>query len=123
MLRNLSANGRCYNAVIEHSACSVPYCYDTFHIMSTAEALSEADILDRMIRPGEAALAPEAARALLQLAFDVETIKAIEQLLRKNAAGTISADDRILLDRYLRVGQLIDLLQAKARLSLASSKS
>jgi hypothetical protein len=85
--------------------------------MSALKSLSEADILDRMIWPGDAALSPEAARALLQLKFDGDATKAIERLLRSNAAGTISAEDRVQLDRNLRVGQLIDLIQAKARLS------
>ena len=44
-------------------------------------------------------------------------------MLRKNNRGTISGDERMILEKYLRVGYLIDLLQidllqAKARLSL-----
>ena len=91
--------------------------------MSDASSLSEAEILEQMVRPGDADLPPEAARALLQLGFDSGAKKAMERLLRSNAAGTISAEDRLLLDRYLRVGQLIDLIQAKARLSLAAAKA
>ena len=83
--------------------------------MSTLKSLSEADILDRLIRPGAADMSPMAAEALLQLKFDKVASKAIERLLRANAAGTISTEDRLLLDRYLRVGQLIDLVHAKAR--------
>ena len=40
--------------------------------------------------------------------------KTIARLLQVNAAGKISTEERLLLDRYLRVGQLIDLGQAKA---------
>ena len=86
--------------------------------MSNLKNLSEADILERMVRPSDADMAPEAARALLQLKFDGAATKVIDRLLRANAAGTISTNDRLLLDRYLRVGQLIDLVQAKARQSL-----
>ncbi len=89
--------------------------------MSGLTALSEADILDRVIRADEDDMPPAAARALLQLKFDAEATRTIKRLLRANSAGTISTEDRLLLDRYLRVGQLIDLVQAKARLSLASS--
>jgi hypothetical protein len=32
--------------------------------------------------------------------------------------GTISASERLTLDKYLRVGQFLDLVHAKARLSL-----
>src|SRR5438094_457490 len=38
--------------------------------------------------------------------------------LRQNNRGTISAVERVTLERYLRVGQMIDLLHAKARVSL-----
>ena len=87
--------------------------------MSKLKSLSEADILDRMIGAGDADMSAEAARALLQLKLDAESTRAIDRLLRANAAGTISTEDRLLLERYLRVGQLIDLVQAKARLALA----
>lgn len=91
--------------------------------MNDTKSSSEADILDRLVRPGDGALMPEAAQALLGLKFDSEATKRIERLLRSNGAGTISAEDRLQLDRYLRVGQLIDLIQAKARLSRAAPKS
>lgn len=90
--------------------------------MSALKSPTEAEILEGMVRPDNADMSPEAARALLQLKFDVKAKRAIDKLLRANAAGTISAADRLLLDRYLRVGELIDLIQAKARLSLAQSK-
>ena len=88
--------------------------------MSSLKALSEADILDRMIRADEDDMPPAAAQALLLLKFDAEAARTIDRLLRANSAGSISTEDRLLLDRYLRVGQLIDLVQAKARLSLAA---
>ena len=46
------------------------------------------------------------------------TTKRIRQLLQKNNRGTISAAERLTLEKYLRVGQLLDLLHAKAKLSL-----
>ena len=36
----------------------------------------------------------------------------------ENNKGTISESERATLDKYLRVGQFLDLMQAKARLSL-----
>ena len=44
--------------------------------------------------------------------------KRIKQLLQKNNRGTISAEERVTLDKFIRVGKFIDLLHAKARLSL-----
>jgi hypothetical protein len=40
----------------------------------------------------------------------------MRQLPRKNNRGTISAEERVALERYLRVGRLLDLLHANARL-------
>ena len=91
--------------------------------MSALSPSSEAEILDRVIRPADAGLAPEAARALLLLGFDAGANKTIVRLLAANASGKISAEERLLLERYLRVGQFIDLVQAKARLSLAAAKA
>jgi hypothetical protein len=91
--------------------------------MSALKSLTEADILDGIVRPDGADMSPEAAHALLQLRFDASAKKAVTKLLRENAKGSISAEDRLLLERYLRVGQLIDLVQAKARLSLSQSKA
>jgi hypothetical protein len=52
--------------------------------------------------------------------FSEEARAAIRTLLEKGNQGTLSESERAALGRYLRVGQFIDLLQAKARLSLQS---
>lgn len=85
--------------------------------------LTEADILEKVVSPNVADLTPEAARSLLDFKFDSPTTKRIRQLLQKNNRGTISADERIILQKYLRVGQFLDLIHAKARLSLLDSDS
>jgi hypothetical protein len=79
---------------------------------------SIAEILEQVIAPRAGDFSPEAARALLTLGFDRPTTTRIRQLLQKNNRGTITADDRLTLEKYLRVGQLLDLLHAKARMSL-----
>lgn len=88
------------------------------HDMATASQISESDILERVIRPAVADLRPEAAQSFLEFKFDREATKRIRELLRKNNRGRISADERILLEKYLRVGQFLDLLKAKAKLSI-----
>jgi hypothetical protein len=80
--------------------------------------ITEADILDRVIRPQVANLHPEAARSFLQFRFDREAIRHIRQLLRKNNRGLITAAERLVLEKYLRVGQFLDLLHAKAKLAM-----
>jgi len=47
----------------------------------------------------------------------------IQELLEKNNGGTIEPSERAELDKYLRVGQFLDLIQAKARLSLQQPDS
>jgi hypothetical protein len=86
--------------------------------MATQSTISEADILTKVVAPRKADLSPEAARSFLGLRFDAVTTKRIRGLLQKNNRGTISAAERLTLDKYLRVGQLLDLLHAKAKLSL-----
>jgi len=82
---------------------------------------TEADILSDLIQPEQGNISPVAAREILSLRFRAETASRIRELMVRNNAGTITASERADLDNYLRVGQLIDLLQAKARVSLASA--
>jgi hypothetical protein len=86
--------------------------------MATNSTITEAEILEEVVAPQEARLSPEAAQAFLALKFGRATSHRIRQLLSKNNRGTITAEERIDLEKYLRVGQLLDLLHAKARLAL-----
>ena len=89
--------------------------------MASTSSITEADILTKIVHPKKGNLSAEAARSFLDLRFDAATTKAIRQLLEKNNRGTISAAERLALEKYLRVGQLLDLLHAKAKLSLQRS--
>jgi hypothetical protein len=80
--------------------------------------ITEADILDELVGGDQPDLNPETARSFLKLRFTKATKKQIGQLLRKNNRGTIMAAERVVLEKYLRVGQFLDLLHAKARISL-----
>jgi hypothetical protein len=79
---------------------------------------SESDILQHLVFPFDEDLDIQAARALLRIQFDREATKQINQLLRKNQRGMISAEERMVLDKYIRMGKFIDVLQAKARKAL-----
>ena len=81
-------------------------------------AITESEILESIIAAKDATFSPEAAEALLKLKFRPRETNRIRSLLRKNNAGTIDAEGRIALEKYLRVGQFLDLLHAKARLTL-----
>jgi hypothetical protein len=90
--------------------------------MARSTTISDAEILERVISPVKGGLSPDAARAILELRFDKQAVKQIRGLLQKNNRGKISADERITLERFLRVGKFIDLLHAKARLSLKEAE-
>jgi hypothetical protein len=85
--------------------------------------VTEADILNEVIAPDEPGLPPEAAGALLHLGFKESARARISELLQANNRGELSEADRTELDKYLRVGQFLDLVQAKARASLRAQKS
>lgn len=71
-----------------------------------------------MVGP-EKRLSPDVARSFLEFRFDAATTRRIQQLLQKNNQGKITATERLLLEKYLLVGQLLDLLHARAKVALA----
>jgi len=89
--------------------------------MASTSTITEADILSEVISPDRAGISPEFARSILELRFSDRANDRIRQLLDKNNKGTISEAERAELDKFLRVGQFFDLMQAKANLSLQQS--
>jgi hypothetical protein len=79
---------------------------------------TEAAILDRIIHPDQADLSREAAQALLRLRFDQQDLDRIHELVTRNQADALTPVERSELESYLRVSSFIELVQAKARLSL-----
>ena len=90
--------------------------------MATAPPITEGNILERVLAAGDTPLPVNVARALLELKFPPADTNRIRALLRKNGSGTIAAPERLALERYLRVGQFLDLLHARARASLAGRR-
>ena len=86
--------------------------------MPNPSTITEEDILADVIGPDRPGLPLEAARFLLSLKFPTQATKEIRRLLQKNNRGTITAVEQVTLGKYLLVGQFLDLLHAKARLSL-----
>jgi hypothetical protein len=85
--------------------------------------ITEADILAHVISPDQPGLPPESARAILELKFDQTARERMNDLAEKNRAGTLSEAERMEVEKYLRVGQFLNLLQAKARVSLRGMSS
>lgn len=79
---------------------------------------TESEILERVISPRESDLTPDAAMSLLKLRFGASDQRRMNQLAGKARRGTLSPEEDRLLQGYLFVGSLVDLLHSKARLSL-----
>jgi hypothetical protein len=75
-------------------------------------------ILRRVVDPEEPFLSEEAARAILRLDFSALDRARINKLAAKNRAGKLTAAEDEELSNYIRVGQLLGILQSKARRSL-----
>lgn len=87
--------------------------------MSAATPLSEFDILAELVQPDEPTMSEAHARFVLGMHFTEASQSRIRELLQKNNRGDITPQERAALDKFLRVGQFVDLLQAKARVTLA----
>ena len=85
--------------------------------------ITEADIMAHVIAPGQPGLPPESARAILELKFDQTALERMHDLAEKNRVGALSEAERMEMEKYLRVGQFLNLLQAKARVSLRGMSS
>jgi hypothetical protein len=86
--------------------------------MATDSPTTASEILDEIIEPSAPSFAPEFARLVLKLRLGDAAQERIRDLLRRNNAGTLQPAEKTVLENYLLVGQLLDLLQAKARASL-----
>jgi hypothetical protein len=84
----------------------------------TERSNTEAAILTRIIQPKQDDLTVTAARALLKFDFTAEDRDRMHELTLKNQAGKLTATEKDELAGYLRIGRLLDLIGAKARLSL-----
>jgi len=91
--------------------------------MITSLPITEADILNEIVEPGHSRFSRQVAEEFLSLCFNESARERIRELLRKNNAGLISETEQTTLQNYLRVGEFLDLLQAKARVSLLQDDS
>lgn len=89
--------------------------------MSEIPTLTESEILSDVIAADQGDLTPDVARSLLRWKFTERALAHMNELADRNGKGIATAAERQDLDKYLRVGSLINILQAKARLSLKAA--
>jgi hypothetical protein len=90
-------------------------------MMSASATISEVQILEQVIIPNQPGMPAELARAILDLRFSPSAVSRMNELAEKNGPGTLTEAERQEMESYARVGNFLNLMQAKARLSLASS--
>ncbi len=91
--------------------------------MAQMPTVTEADILKDVMGGEEGDLSPEVAQSMLRWKFTQHASARMTDLAGRNNEGTLSDEERAELEKYLRVGSFINLVQAKARLSLKRSQS
>jgi hypothetical protein len=90
--------------------------------MPTAiEPPSESDLFARVIA-AEDALPANVARSVLAWRFPKRDLTRVQKLQEKNNAGTITDRERRELETYVRVGQFVAVMQARARLTLKNRR-
>jgi hypothetical protein len=72
----------------------------------------------RIVKPHQADLKPEIARAILKIDFTPEAHRRVDELSAKAQKGTLTPQEGAELDEYIRVGLKLAVLQSKARMSL-----
>lgn len=86
--------------------------------MSPTTQASFAEILNDLVAPDAPNLKPDVAQWMLTLGFSKSRRDRMLQLAELNSRGELTDALREEMDNYRRVGNLVSLLQAKARLSL-----
>jgi len=79
---------------------------------------SEAAIWARLMQAQKDDLSPEAAEFLLAIDFGESDRERMLQLAERSEAGTLTAEEQIEFDGYLHVGNLLAVMQSKARRAL-----
>lgn len=74
-----------------------------------------AAIWTHIIQPDKNDLSPEMAKYILKLDFANKNHKRMEKLSAKAQQGTLRERERAELEEYIRVSDLLAILQSKAR--------
>lgn len=87
-------------------------------MLESNQLAAEVAIFSRVLLGGGRALTPQMARYWLARGFTDEDKARMHELAVKNQAGALSAEELHELDSYIRVSDLLAILQSKARKAL-----
>jgi hypothetical protein len=76
-------------------------------------------ILEQLAELEPQSMSRQTAKKILELSFSRQQQKRAELLADRAQAGELSASEQAELDEYIRVADLLAILQSKARRSLA----
>ncbi|HKI33504.1 MAG TPA: hypothetical protein VKA46_16740 [Gemmataceae bacterium] len=93
--------------------CRVDHGRGIIHLMSALT--TELRTLDQLLDPVRACLTPEVATRIAALRADPTTQAELDLLAEKNAEGQLTPEERAKYEALVRAGNLIAVLQAKAR--------
>ena len=79
---------------------------------------AEAAIWARLMQAQKDELSPQAAEFLLTIGFGESDRQRMLQLAERSEAGTLTTDEQAEFDGYLHVGNLLAVMQSRARLAL-----
>lgn len=77
--------------------------------------ISEVDVWTSVICPD---MSPQEANVVLRWSFNDDAKQRMEDLATRNGRGVLTEAEREELEAYIKVGQVVAILQAKARLTL-----
>ena len=80
----------------------------------------QQDLLSRVIDPSRGGLSREVAETFLSLQFQETDIHRMNELAEKNRRGEVTVAEQEELEQYSRIGNLLNMLQSKARRSLSN---
>ena len=86
--------------------------------MGASPRNDEASILSRAIDPDSGTWAPNIAHGILSLALSAPDRERMNELAAKAREGSLGPDEQLEIESYRQACRLLDLMKAKARLSL-----
>ena len=86
--------------------------------MTSAPRNDEASILSRAIDPESGTWAASVAQGILSLALSSSDRDRMNELADKAREGSLGTDEQLEIESYRQACRLLDLMKAKARLSL-----
>lgn len=81
-------------------------------------ASREAAVWARLMQAQTSALSPDVAEYLLSIELPENDRIRMEQLAGRSEAGTLTEEERAEFEGYLHIGNLLAVMQSKARVAL-----